>query len=179
MRNFAAMDGKMTIARAVVNDARILAQLSETTFRDAFGAQNRREDMDKYVAQVLSHDPIAAELADEANFFFLVWYNGRLAAYAKLRANGEPDVIATRPLEIERIYVLQQFHSQGIGAALMQHCIDFATAAGHDVVWLGVWEYNYRAVAFYRRCGFESCGSHPFLLGDDLQTDMLMRKVLC
>jgi len=170
------MDGKITIERAGTNDAKILAQLSETTFRDAFGAQNRREDMDKYVAQTLSIEAITEQLRDESDFFFLAWYNGRLSGYTKIRANSESGIEATNPLEIERIYVLQQFHGQGVGAALMRHCIDFAVAGGHDVIWLGVWEYNTRAVSFYRQWGFEHCGSHPFILGDDPQTDILMSK---
>jgi ribosomal protein S18 acetylase RimI-like enzyme len=83
-----------------------------------------------------------------------------------------------RPIEIERIYVLQQYHDKKAGAALMAHCMEYATNNGYNTIWLGVWEHNHRAISFYKRWGFELFGSHPFILGDDHQTDVLMKKEL-
>ena len=170
------MPHKIELLRASVRNAKILHQLSVSTFRDAFGAQNRQQDMDKYVSEEMSLERLTQELEDEANYFYLAWYDGRLVGYCKIRANREPDIIGERPLEIERIYVTEQFQGRGVGAALMEHCIAFAGEHGHDVLWLGVWEFNTEAVNFYKEWGFELCGSHPFLLGEDLQTDVLMRK---
>lgn len=172
------MADHIVITRATVTDAKILTQLSVATFRDTFGLQNRKEDMDKYLAEVMSLEKLTEELEDEGNYFFLAWYNGRPAGYTKMRANREPDIIAVNPIELERIYVLEQFQGRKTGAALMQHCIDLATSNKHDVLWLGVWELNHKAINFYKQWGFELCGAHPFLLGDDLQTDVLMRKLL-
>jgi ribosomal protein S18 acetylase RimI-like enzyme len=73
---------------------------------------------------------------------------------------------------------LAEFHGQKAGAALMQHCLGLAMMAGYDVVWLGVWEHNYKALNFYRKWGFEVFGSHIFRLGDDEQTDVMMKKHL-
>lgn len=172
------MADMVTITRANMADATALLELSITTFCEAFGAQNRQEDMDKYIAVELTINKLEAELCDEGNHFFLAWYDERLAGYAKIRKNAEAGLIARLPLEIERIYVRQELHSKKIGAALMQHCIDFATANQHDVVWLGVWQLNHKAINFYRQWGFDFFGAHPFLLGDDMQTDLLMQKVI-
>ncbi len=172
------MANEIAITRATIGDAELLTALSATTFSDTFGSQNRKEDMDKYLAEVMSLENVTRELLDEDNYFLLAGYAGRLAGYAKLRANREPDIVADKPLELERIYVLQEYQGRKAGAALMEYCIDFAKSRGHDVLWLGVWELNHKAVSFYRQWGFQLCGSHPFLLGDDLQTDVLMRKEL-
>jgi GNAT superfamily N-acetyltransferase len=172
------MHNNIVISRAAMQDADLLTGLSVTTFGDTFGGQNRKVDMDKYLAEVMSLENLTTELADEANYFFIAWHSSMPAGYAKLRANREPDIIAVLPLELERIYVLREYQDKKAGAALMKHCIDFAKSNGHDVLWLGVWELNHKAIGFYKKWGYEFCGSHPFLLGDDLQTDVLMRKDL-
>ena len=172
------MPDTIVITGADVHDAALLTNLSRTTFWDTFSAQNTKADMDKYLAEVMSPEKIMAELADEANHFFIAWYNGNPAGYVKLRANREPDIFALEPLEAERIYVLLEYQGLKTGAALMAHSIEFAKKNGHDVLWLGVWELNHKAVGFYKNWGFEFCGSHPFLLGEDPQTDLLMKKEL-
>jgi ribosomal protein S18 acetylase RimI-like enzyme len=170
------MAGETVISRATLTDVKMLHQLSVRTFADAFGSQNRKEDMDQYLGTAMGIEQLTRELGDTENYFFLAWHKGRLAGYTKIRANGEPDIIAEKPLEIERIYVLEEFQGKGIGASLMQHCLNHAAAGAYDVVWLGVWELNYKAVNFYKQWQFAICGSHPFLLGADKQTDMLMRR---
>jgi ribosomal protein S18 acetylase RimI-like enzyme len=172
------MADKIELIRGGLRDAKIIAQLCVSTFYETFGAQNRKEDMDKYASKEMTPGKLAKELENENNFFFLAWYNGRLAGYSKMRVNREPEIVGDSPIELERIYVVQQFHGRGIGAALMEHCLELSISRKHDVLWLGVWELNFRALTFYKKWGFELCGSHPFLLGDDLQTDVLMKKEL-
>ncbi len=172
------MAGNIEISRANASDAVEIHQLAIKTFVDTFGMQNRKEDMDKYVAGEMSLEKLTDELKNEANYFFIVHYNGKLVGYSKMRVNSEPDIVAIHPIELERIYVLEQYQGLKAGAALMEYCLDFARANNHDVLWLGVWELNHKAVKFYKSRGFELCGSHPFLLGDDMQTDVLMRKKL-
>ena len=119
------------------------------------------------------------ELNDKNNLFFLATYGGVTIGYAKMRAIHHPEELITKnPIEIERIYVLQAYHDKHVGAALMKHCMDHASHSGYDTIWLGVWENNHRAVNFYKKWGFELFGSHPFILGDDHQTDVLMKKEL-
>jgi ribosomal protein S18 acetylase RimI-like enzyme len=170
---------KLVITRANVNDAALLTKLSITTFRETFDKDNKKEDMDKYVADEMSVEKLAMELSEPDNIFFLAWYDSLLVGYAKIRTLKIPGELKdNNPMEIERIYVLQTHQDKKIGAALMCRCIDHAVAQQHDVVWLGVWEHNYKAVNFYKRWGFELFGSHNFVLGDDVQTDVLMKKML-
>jgi GNAT superfamily N-acetyltransferase len=173
------LSSNLTIKTATIADAPALTALGIRTFRDTFDPHNRKEDMDKYVAEQMNQTQITNELHDTRNIFFLVYDNGALTAYAKIRDTIIPDELKdSTPLEIERIYVLAEKHGTKTGAALMQHCIDYALSNHYDVIWLGVWEHNTKAVSFYNRWGFELFGSHPFILGDDHQTDVLMKKQL-
>lgn len=169
----------ITVTQATVADAEALTALSITTFVDAFAADNLKEDMDKYIAEAMTVAKLSAELADADNKFFLLHYNNTLVGYAKMRTIEIPEKLKDRrPIELERIYVLQQYHSKKLGAALMDFCLSYACTNGYDVLWLGVWRNNHRAISFYKKYGFEFFGSHPFLLGNDLQTDELMMKLL-
>ena len=170
---------QLTIHRAGVQNIDILAHLSITTFRDAFGMANTKEDMDKYLAEEMSEEKLSAELNDQSNYFFMVSNHERAVGYAKMRVAEIPEeLVGTNPIEIERIYVLQAYHNKKIGAVLMNHCITFAEQGGYDILWLGVWEHNPKAIRFYERLGFELFGAHDFLLGNDMQTDVLMKKKL-
>jgi diamine N-acetyltransferase len=105
--------------------------------------------------------------------------DGSLAGYAHLRAGDVPAPLAgTNAIEIQRIYVSQEHYGRKVGAALMGHLLDEARRAGHDVIWLGVWQENARAIRFYEQWGFEVCGTDTFQLGDNLQVDWLMRRAL-
>lgn len=170
----------VTITIAGPADAAALATLSETTFCETFAHNNRKEDMDKYIADNMQEAHMLAELQDSRNVFFLAWHSGSLAGYAKMRMGQTPPEMADEPnaVELERIYAIKAHHGKKVGATMLQHCIAFALQGGYSTLWLGVWEHNTRAVDFYRQWGFEFCGSHAFLLGNDLQTDLLMKKRL-
>jgi diamine N-acetyltransferase len=160
-------------------NAEALTTLGITTFLQAFAADNKKEDMDKYIAEEMNLSRITDELTDKDNLFFLAWYGDFIVGYAKLRTIKKPKELENNnPIELERIYVLQDYYNHKIGAALMDRCIAHALNHHHDVIWLGVWEQNHRAVSFYKRWGFEFFGSHIFKLGDDIQTDVLMKKLL-
>jgi ribosomal protein S18 acetylase RimI-like enzyme len=170
---------KLTIKQAATHDLTILTTLSITTFCETFDKDNTKEDMDKYIAEEMNQDKLAAELSDTENIFLLAYYNDNPAGYAKVRSTKTPPELKNdQALEIERLYVLKEFHSKKIGAALMDHCITHAIASGCNIIWLGVWEHNYKAINFYERWGFSLFGSHAFLLGNDHQTDILMKKAL-
>jgi len=167
------------INRADSADAKTLTDLSIITFRDTFGPVNSTEDMDAYIRDEMNESKIQSELSDEANLFFVARMNDVAAGYVKMRSVPKPpELIGNNPMEIERLYVLHRFHGQKIGAALMKHCIYLAATSGHDVLWLGVWEHNNKAINFYTQWGFELFGSHPFVLGSDVQRDVLMKRVL-
>ena len=170
---------KLIITQAGTRDAKILTQLSITTFRDAFGPVNKQEDMDKYIAEEMNIERLTAELNDKDNLFFLVWYNGVLVGYAKLRTAKTPEELKNcNPVEIERLYIQQAYQSKKVGAAIMSYCIDYAKSQKYDTIWLGVWEHNNRAIKFYEEWDFVLFGAHSFVLGNDEQTDVLMKKIL-
>jgi ribosomal protein S18 acetylase RimI-like enzyme len=169
--------GNINITKAGIKDADLLGELSVTTFRDTFGPVNRREDMDAYITGEMNAAKLAAELNDANNTFYIAWMGAAAVAFAKMRPIFTPAALnAGSAIEIERLYVRHEHHGQKIGTILMQHCIAYATSQKHDLVWLGVWERNHRAIRFYTKCGFEVFGSHPFVLGSDVQTDVLMKK---
>ena len=100
-----------------------------------------------------------------------------MVGYAKVKRNStEPCVSGENPLELCRLYSLNEYIGKGIGKSLMLQCLDFAAESGHDYMWLGVWEYNFRAQEFYKKFGFEKCGEHVFQLGNDPQTDWVFER---
>ncbi len=169
----------LLITKAEITDAPLLTSLGITTFLEAFAADNRKEDMDKYIAEEMNIGKITEELNDKENLFFLAWWNDVLVGYSNMRAIKIPEQLKGRkPIELERLYVLKEHHEKKIGAALLNTCLTHAITHKFDTIWLGVWEHNYRAVNFYKKWGFEFFGSHHFKLGDDIQTDQLMKKEL-
>src|ERR1700730_8754009 len=164
-------------ARAV--DAGLLAELGARTFSETFAADNSAEDMAVYLASSFGPALQAAELADPDSIFLIAEVDGFAAGYAKLKSGDPPDgVTGEKPIELVRLYVAQEWLGRGVGAALMQVCIDQARQKGHRTLWLGVWEHNDRARAFYRKWNFREVGTHNFQLGQDAQTDILMERSL-
>jgi len=122
---------------------------------------------------------LTAELAETSVAYFVAETEGQLVGYAKLKRNSrEEGITGASPIELCRLYNLQEFIGKGIGKALMLKCLEFAKDKAHDTIWLGVWENNNLAINFYRKFGFEKCGEHIFPVGDDPQTDWLMQRNL-
>ncbi len=172
---------EIRIRRATPDDAKLLTDLSYTTFWDAFAhhPKNAPDDLDHYMRQAFNQGQIAAELADERSIFLIAELEGKPAGYAKLITDSTEDgITAARPIELSRLYSHQEYIGKGVGQNLMDACFSLARENGHDVMWLGVWEYNPRAQAFYRKNGFHEVGKHTFQLGSDPQTDLLMQKDL-
>jgi ribosomal protein S18 acetylase RimI-like enzyme len=166
-----------TIRPANTDDAPALAALAERTFRETFGPVNTAANMDLHCRSSYGELIQAREIADPARLTLLCHENDRLIGYAQLRWSAPPAcVTAKRPGEIQRLYVDQPWHGRGIARDLMAACLAAMTARGSDVVWLGVWERNPRAIAFYRKCGFVAAGNLPFVLGHDLQRDLVMLR---
>lgn len=163
------------LRRAVPGDAPSLALLAERTFRDTFDARNSPDNMDLHCARHFSTDIQAGEIADRGLVTTLALEDGRYAGFTQLvLAKAQASVAARRPAELNRLYVGAEWHGLGIGGALMKDALASAKAAGADCLWLGVWEHNPNAMAFYRKFGFEIVGSHAFLLGLERQRDLIM-----
>jgi diamine N-acetyltransferase len=166
----------LIVRYATVADAELVADLSRQTFYDTFAAQNTKEDMELFLNHQFTKAGLMAEVGAPGNIFLLAYDNDAVAGYARLREGSMPDGSSTAALEIARLYVLQSMIGKGIGKALMQSSIEIAKAKGKQVIWLGVWEKNERAKAFYTLWGFEKFSEQPFILGQDVQRDWLMKK---
>jgi diamine N-acetyltransferase len=169
----------LTIKPCTADDVETLLEVGRESFWQAFWTTNAPHNMEAYMSQAFRPEVFLKEIAQPDSRFFLAEAGGQPAAYLKINFVGaQSDVHDPRSLEVERLYVLEAFHGRGIGRELLTLAVDTARAAALDYVWLGVWEHNYKAQAFYQKQGFEVFGAHPFLMGDDLQTDLLMRKAL-
>jgi ribosomal protein S18 acetylase RimI-like enzyme len=165
------------VRRAELFDANRLAALAAATFKDAFGAANRPENIDAYCRTRYGEAIQATEIANPSMVTLLCEQRGTLAGFAQLRWGQAPGcVIAAAPGEIQRLYVMREFHGTGVAHELMNRCIDEMAARQSDVMWLGVWERNFRAAAFYRKFGFIEVGEHVFPLGTERQRDVVMAR---
>lgn len=169
--------GVTELRRARAADAEMLAAFGERTFREAFEHGNNPDDIDAYVSVTYSVAKQQADLADPARLTIIAEQDGVVVGYAQLRHGDVPDCVhGTSPVELLRFYVDRAWHGQGIAQAMMAEVVAEATADGSKTLWLGVWERNSRAVAFYRKCGFRDVGSHEFVMGSDHQIDRILAR---
>lgn len=168
---------QVTIRNATVTDANLLAELASRTFQETFASENTPEDMAAYLASSFSVVQQSAELADPGATFLIAEVDGVAAGYAKLHGGKQPEAVAgARPIELVRLYVLREWLGRGVGETLMRACLDQARSAEYETIWLGVWERNARAQAFYRKWNFRPVGHQVFQLGSDEQRDIVMER---
>jgi ribosomal protein S18 acetylase RimI-like enzyme len=197
-----SIHSQLRITAAGISDLEILRELGIATFMESFAADNTEENMNMYLAQAFPKARILAEINDPRSAFYLARIEEKAIGYLKLQLSEEnfklneegensSESVETRirasdhlklsgnsDLEIERIYVLKEYHGTGIGQALLDFALDFAQTEGCGRVWLGVWEHNPRAIRFYEKNGFRAFGSHEFVLGLDRQNDILMERYI-
>lgn len=172
---------ELKIRRGKVEDAETLAPLAVKIFNDTFAANplNKPEDMRAYIAEFMSVESFRADLADVLSRFFIAETGGRMIGYTKLREHSTEECIADEnPIELNRLYVAHEFHGRGIAEKLMNECFEIARLKNYRTMWLGVWEFNFRAQKFYEKLGFAKVGTHVFQLGTDAQTDWVMARNL-
>lgn len=135
--------------------------------------------MAAYIASNFSVDAERSELGDPDRAVWIAEDDGHAAiGYAAVRRGATTDGIAGKAAEVQRLYVDAAWHGHGAGHALMRACIARARTWRCDVIWLGVWERNPRAIAFYEKVGFRVVGRQPFVLGRDVQEDFVMAMSL-
>jgi ribosomal protein S18 acetylase RimI-like enzyme len=160
-------------------DVDTLVSVGIKTFRDTFDEFNSPENMILYINKIFTRKAIEQEMKEAGTVFFLAFDGRKPAGYAKIRASENPEGLQpASALEIERLYVHKGYFGKRVGYMLMQTCLALAKKKDCQVLWLGVWEHNARAISFYQKHGFEKFGQHTFMLGNDAQTDFLMRKEL-
>ena len=173
-------ESSIVVRQAVLADAAALCRLGANTFRDTFEAHNTPEDMEQYLAESFTPERQATEIADPSGTVLLAERRGAsekagVLGYAHLSSGSTPEAVSgPDPIELKRLYVARAWHGQGVAQALMDASLAVARARGAKTVWLGVWERNPRAVAFYEKYGFTRVGEHTFQLGSDKQTDWIL-----
>lgn len=175
------MAGKIEILRATPDDAQLISELSATTFSDTFQGTCTDEDMQGFIELYFSKSQVQSELQNTDDFYFIAFVDGRAAGYIRIKEEvSDVEIINKhKAVELKRIYVLKKYHSRKVGAALMNFALDFAAEKNYEIVWLGVWEHNERAKAFYKKFGFEDSGvEHPFPIGNTPQTDVWLYKFI-
>jgi len=165
----------VTIRPANSSDAASLAAIAARTFREAFAADNSEEDINLHCAQNFDAEIQSGEISDPQLTTLLAEVAGELVGFVQLRlARSASCVKGDHPAELHRIYVSSEWHGRGVAREFMRAVFTAAAQAGSDCIWLGVWERNLKAIAFYRKYGFSIVGDHPFVLGRDRQRDLIL-----
>ena len=157
----------------------MLSQISRETFVTAFASQNNPKDFKHYINKAFSMDTINSELNNIASHFYFAYYKNNLIGYFKLNEfDAQNELQEAQGIELERIYVINKFQGKGLGGQILQNIFKLAIKKEKLYIWLGVWELNKEAIRFYQEKGFIKFGTHPYYIGNDKQTDWLMRKEL-
>ncbi|MEM9905465.1 MAG: GNAT family N-acetyltransferase [Cyanobacteria bacterium P01_D01_bin.44] len=165
----------ITIRRAHLDDSEILANLAERTFRETFTTENNLTDMEHHCAKNFGTEVQQQEILDPNCATLLAEVEDQLVAFAQVRLHSPKDCVsADHPSELHRLYVEKEWHGKGVAHKIMSKLLSTAANAGADYIWLGVWEYNPRAIAFYGKYGFKVVGEHIFQFGSDPQRDLVM-----
>lgn len=167
------------IQKITLNEVEGLQKISRLTFYETFAAVNTEENMLRYLEKDLSLERLSEELSNPNSEFYLAYLENEVIGYLKINCeSAQTEQKTANSIEIERIYVQKEFLGKNIGQLLLEHAFQIAKEKGNENVWLGVWEENKRAIRFYQKFGFEEFDEHIFMLGEDAQTDILMRKKL-
>lgn len=171
----------ITIRRITLSDVQVLAAMGRTTFFDTFTGTCTEADMQDFLEAYFNEAQVTKELSDENDYFFFAEVNGVPAGYLRFKEDysGLPLMKQWKTMELKRIYVLEEYHGQGIAQKLMEFLIDWCIKEKYQAIYLGVWEHNIRAQKFYAKYGFENSGhTHDFPIGSTPQTDFWLWKFL-
>ncbi|GIN62463.1 spermidine/spermine N(1)-acetyltransferase [Robertmurraya siralis] len=160
-------------------DLQMLQQISIETFNDTFKAQNSPENMKAYLEKAFNTEQLEKELLHASMQFFFVYFNHEVAGYLKVNCDdAQTEEMGDKALEIERVYIRNKFQKNGLGRYLLSKAYEIAQERNKEKIWLGVWERNKNAIAFYQKMGFVQTGAHSFYMGNEEQTDFIMTKWL-
>jgi diamine N-acetyltransferase len=156
-----------------------LKEISRQTFQETFSESNSEENMKSYLEKGFSNEKLTAELTDKNSEFYFATFEKKVIGYLKINFGAsQTELKDNKALEIERIYVSKEFHGKRVGQLLYVKAIERAKQQNSDYVWLGVWEENQKAIHFYKKNGFVEFDKHIFKLGNDEQTDIMMKLKL-
>jgi ribosomal protein S18 acetylase RimI-like enzyme len=169
----------INVKKCTNEEIRILQEISHETFHETFKHQNSPENMKAYLERAFNVKQLEKELSTLSSHFFIVYVNQEVAGYLKVNTNNaQSEPMGEDSLEIERVYIKKKFQKHGLGQYLLNKAMEIAVESNKKKIWLGVWEKNENAIAFYRKMGFVQTGAHSFYMGDEEQTDFIMTKTL-
>jgi ribosomal protein S18 acetylase RimI-like enzyme len=167
------------ITKIDLNDLKQLQSIGKQTFFETFAESNTEENMQQYLAEGFTDDKLTLELNNPNSEFYFAKLNEKVVGYLKINFGlAQTELKENLGLEIERIYVLKEFHGKNVGQVLYDTAFEVAKRINAEYLWLGVWEQNPRAISFYKKNGFVEFDKHIFKLGDDEQTDIMMKLKL-
>ncbi|MGO4791793.1 GNAT family N-acetyltransferase [Paenibacillus sp. 2KB_20] len=167
----------LTIRKCTSEDLGLLQDISIGTFNETFRDQNSPENMKTYLERAFNINQLAIEVSNTASEFYFIYYNGEIAGYLKVNIHdAQTEMMGNDSLEIERIYIKGQYQKHGLGKFLLNKAMEIAMERNKKSIWLGVWERNENAIAFYKNMGFVQTGSHSFYMGNEEQKDFIMTK---
>lgn len=169
----------ITIKNCSLEDLHQLQEVSYETFNETFKTQNSPENMKAYLEKAFNLQQLTIELSEAASQFLFISVDQEVAGYLKINVDhAQSEDMGDESLEIERIYIRKPFQKYGLGKRLLNKAIEIAIHHNKKKIWLGVWEKNENAIAFYKKMGFVLSGSHSFYMGDEKQIDFIMIKTL-
>jgi diamine N-acetyltransferase len=167
------------IEKCNLDDLHDLKEISTETFNETFRDQNSPENMRVYLEKAFNLKQLESELSIISSQFFFIYFDKEVAGYLKLNIDdAQSEEMGIESLEIERIYIKNGFQRHGLGKCLLNKAVEIALELNKKKLWLGVWEKNENAIAFYKKLGFVQTGSHSFYMGDEEQTDLIMVRTL-
>ncbi|WP_188208184.1 GNAT family N-acetyltransferase [Alkalibacillus aidingensis] len=169
----------INIKKCTKEDLKTLQEISVETFNDTFKEQNSSKNMKSYLEKAFNSSQLETELSNRFSQFFFVYFNQEIAGYLKINTDdAQSEEMGDESLEVERIYIRSKFQKLGLGRYLLNKAMEIAIDRHKKKIWLGVWEKNENAIAFYKKLGFVQTGSHSFYMGDEEQIDLIMIKTL-
>ncbi|MDM5219697.1 GNAT family N-acetyltransferase [Peribacillus sp. NJ11] len=169
----------LNIKKCTLEDSRKLHVISYETFNETFKHQNSPENMNAYLERAFNLKQLENELSNISSQFYFVYFNNEVAGYLKVNTDdAQSEEMGDESLEIERVYIKKKFQKHGLGKYLLNEAIEIAMEGKKNKIWLGVWEKNENAIAFYKKLGFVQTGAHSFYMGDEEQMDLIMTKTL-
>lgn len=167
----------INIKKCSLEDLGLLQDISVETFNETFKDQNSPENVKAYLERAFNINQLEKEVSNISSEFYFIYANGEIAGYLKVNTHdAQTEMMGNDSLEIERIYIKDKFQKHGLGKFLMNKAVEIAMERNKKSIWLGVWERNENAIAFYKKMGFVQTGTHSFYMGDEEQKDFIMTK---
>jgi len=170
---------EVALVRVKMEDWKVLQKIGRETFKETFESGNTEENMCDYLETGFSEEKLKSELSNPGSIFYFARIENNVSGYLKVNFDeAQTELKDDSGMEIERIYVLKELHGKKVGQLLFEKALELAKQREKKFVWLGVWEENPRAIQFYKKNGFKEFDKHVFIIGDDEQTDIMMKLEL-